>query len=224
MTIETLVFYFFATLMVIGALGVVLLNNSVQAVLSLVFTFFCAAIIWLLLEAEFLAISLVLVYVGAVMVLFLFVVMMLDLDRSKPIKKHGKQLLFGLVVAIILFIGLYLVLRSEYFGLQLMPTPAKHSLEYSNVAELGKLLYNDYFYAFEIAGVILLVAIVAAISLTFRGRLERRGQSIPGQHKVTKEDRLRVVKVEAELTAKENTEKFEQERQLQEKQAKEKSE
>lgn len=195
MTLESIVFYFFASLMIISAIAVVSLKNSVKAVLSLVLTFFCGAVLWLLLEAEFLAISLVLVYVGAVMVLFLFVVMMLDLENTKSNKNHLKQIIFGVIIAIALFAGLYIALGSQYFGEAVIATPAPHSLEYSNVSELGKLLYTQYFYAFEIAGVILLVAIIAAISLTFRGRLERRGQSVRGQHRVSKEDRLRVVNV-----------------------------
>ncbi|GAA4347413.1 NADH-quinone oxidoreductase subunit J [Kangiella taiwanensis] len=195
MTVESIVFYVFAALTVIGALGVITMRNAVQAVLCLVLTFFSAAVLWMLLEAEFLAVTLVLVYVGAVMVLFLFVVMMLDVDYASLKSGFTKYLPLGIVTALALFGAIYWVIRSEVLGD--MPEPAKHSAEYSNVTVLGRLLYTDYFYAFEIAGVILLVAIVAAISLTFRGRRERRGQSVPMQHQASREERLRVVSMES---------------------------
>lgn len=195
MTVESIVFYLFAGLTVIGALGVITMRNAVQAVLCLVLTFFSAAVLWMLLEAEFLAVTLVLVYVGAVMVLFLFVVMMLDVDYASLKSGFTKYLPLGIVTALALFGAIYWVIRSEVLGD--IPEPAKHSAEYSNVTVLGKLLYTDYFYAFEIAGVILLVAIVAAISLTFRGRRERRGQSVPMQHQASREERLRVVSMES---------------------------
>ncbi|NVK22552.1 MAG: NADH-quinone oxidoreductase subunit J [Kangiellaceae bacterium] len=198
MNVEQIVFYFFAALTIIAAIGVITVKNAVQAVLCLVLTFFSAAVLWMLLEAEFLAITLILVYVGAVMVLFLFVVMMLDVDYAALKQGFTRYLPLGLFTALALFAVIYWVVRSKYFGSDVIPEPAKHGAEYSNVKELGRLLYTEYFYAFEIAGVILLVAIVAAISLTFRGRRERRGQSVPGQHKVSKEDRLRVIKMDAE--------------------------
>lgn len=199
MTAEQIVFYIFATLTIVSALGVVTVRNSVQAVLCLVLTFFSAAVLWMLLEAEFLAVVLVLVYVGAVMVLFLFVVMMLDVDFASLNQGFTRYVPLGILVAIGLLIGLYWVLRGEVFGLEAMPEPAKHGAEHSNVEVLGRLLYTDYFYAFEIAGVILLVAIVAAISLTFRGRRERRGQSVPSQHRASKDERLHIVKMDAEI-------------------------
>ncbi|AKE52991.1 NADH-quinone oxidoreductase subunit J [Kangiella geojedonensis] len=195
MTVESLVFYLFASLTVLGAVGVITVRNAVQAVLCLVLTFFSAAVLWMLLEAEFLAVTLVLVYVGAVMVLFLFVVMMLDVDYASLKSGFTRYLPLGILVALALFGAIYWVIRSEVLGD--MPEPAKHSAEYSNVSVLGKLLYTEYFYAFEVAGVILLVAIVAAISLTFRGRRDRRGQSVPVQHQASREERLRVVSMES---------------------------
>ncbi|RDX35361.1 NADH-quinone oxidoreductase subunit J [Kangiella sp. HD9-110m-PIT-SAG06] len=195
MTVESVVFYLFAALTVLGALGVITMRNAVQAVLCLVLTFFSAAVLWMLLEAEFLAVTLVLVYVGAVMVLFLFVVMMLDVDYASLKSGFTRYLPLGVVTALVLFGAIYWVIRSETLGE--MPEPAKHSADYSNVTVLGRLLYTEYFYAFEVAGVILLVAIVAAISLTFRGRRERRGQSVPMQHQASREDRLRVVSMES---------------------------
>lgn len=195
MTVESLVFYLFASLTVLGAVGVITVRNAVQAVLCLVLTFFSAAVLWMLLEAEFLAVTLVLVYVGAVMVLFLFVVMMLDVDYASLKSGFTRYLPLGILVALALFGAIYWVIRSEVLGD--MPEPAKHSAEYSNVTVLGKLLYTEYFYAFEVAGVILLVAIVAAISLTFRGRRDRRGQSVPVQHQASREERLRVLSMES---------------------------
>ena len=189
MTVESIVFYLFAALTVLGAVGVITVRNAVQAVLCLVLTFFSAAVLWMLLEAEFLAVTLVLVYVGAVMVLFLFVVMMLDVDYASLKSGFTRYLPLGILVALALFGAIYWVIRSEVLGE--MPEPAKHSAEYSNVTVLGKLLYTEYFYAFEVAGVILLVAIVAAISLTFRGRRDRRGQSVPVQHQASREEHER---------------------------------
>ncbi len=199
MTVEQIVFYVFATLTIVSALGVVTVRNSVQAVLCLVLTFFSAAVLWMLLEAEFLAVALVLVYVGAVMVLFLFVVMMLDVDFASLKQGFTRYVPLGILIAIGLLIGLYWVVRGEVFGLEAMPEPAKHAADHSNVETLGLLLYTDYFYAFEIAGVILLVSIVAAISLTFRGRRERRGQSVPSQHRASKDERLHIIKMDAEV-------------------------
>lgn len=206
MTVEQIVFYFFSAMAIIAAIGVITVRNAVQAVLCLVLTFFSAAALWLLLEAEFLAITLVLVYVGAVMVLFLFVVMMLDVDYASLQQGFSKQLPLGLFTALLLFGGIYWVIRGKYFGSEVIAEPAKHGADYSNVKELGMLLYTEYFYAFEIAGVVLLVAIIAAISLTFRGRRERRGQSVPKQHQTTKEDRLRIIKMDAEVPASESGE------------------
>ncbi len=169
-----------------------------QAVLCLVLTFFSAAALWLLLEAEFLAITLILVYVGAVMVLFLFVVMMLDVDFAALRQGFVKHLPIGLLLGFGLFGAIYWVIRFEIFGSEKVPEPAKHEQGYSNVEELGRLLYGEYFYPFEIAGVILLVAIIAAISLTFRGRRERKGQSVREQHRVLKEERLKIVSMKSE--------------------------
>ncbi|GAA4361457.1 NADH-quinone oxidoreductase subunit J [Kangiella marina] len=195
MTVEAIVFYFFAGLTLLGAVGVITMRNAVQAVLCLVLTFFSAAVLWMLLEAEFLAVTLVLVYVGAVMVLFLFVVMMLDVDYAQLKSGFTKYLPLGIVMALALFGAIYWVIRNEALGE--IPEPAKHGADYSNVTVLGKLLYTEYFYAFEVAGVILLVAIIAAISLTFRGRRDRRGQSVPTQHQTSREERLRVVSMES---------------------------
>ena len=198
MIVQELIFYAFSLVMVFAAVAVVTVRNPVYAVLFLVLAFFSAAGIWMLLEAEFLAIILVVVYVGAVMVLFLFVVMMLDINTS-PIKEGFiKNLPVGLTVAGLMVFEMYLVVRSKYFDAEHMPTPAAHGADYSNTRELGSVLYTDYVYPFEIASVILLVAIIAAIVLTMRKRAGSKAQNPAEQVKVRSVDRVRIVKMEAE--------------------------
>lgn len=198
MPIELIIFYAFATLSVVSASFVVTVRNPVHAALFLVLTFFSSAIIWLTLEAEFLAISLVLVYVGAVMVLFLFVVMMLDINITRMREGVMRYAPFGIAIAILLAVLMFMVVGPEQFGLQLFAVPAQHGADYSNTKELGRILYTEYVYAFELAAVILLVAIVAAISLTMRRRPNTRYQKPGEQVKVLKEDRLRIVKMKSE--------------------------
>ncbi len=198
MAFEKLVFYILAAILVFAATRVITARNPVHAVLHLVLAFFTCSGLWLLLEAEFLAITLVLVYVGAVMVLFLFVVMMLDINVA-PIKEGFiKYLPAGLLVAGLMMFEMYLVVRARYFGADQMPLPARHGADYSNTAELGGVLYTDYVYPFEIASVILLVAIIAAIVLTMRKRPETRYQNPAQQVSVRRQDRVRLVKMEAE--------------------------
>ncbi len=196
--IESFVFYFFAAITVIAAGSVVTVRNPVHAALSLVLTFFSSAFIWMLLEAEFLAITLVLVYVGAVMVLFLFVVMMLDINIARIREGFIKFLPVGIALALIMFGLIYYVVSGDQFGLESMAAPVAKAADYSNTKELGKVLYTEYVFAFEIAAVILLVAIIAAISLTLRRRPGTRYQNPSEQMKVQKQDRLRIVKMEAE--------------------------
>lgn len=184
--------------MLISALGVVSARNPVHSALFLVLTFFATSAIWLLLEAEFLAITLVLVYVGAVMVLFLFVVMMLDINVARMREGFMRYTPFGIAIAIILIVQMVLVVGPEQFGLQAFEIPAPQAADYSNTRTLGRVLYTDYVYAFELAAVILLVAIIAAIALTMRRRPNTRYQSPGKQMQVLKEDRLRVVKMKAE--------------------------
>jgi len=198
MTFFEVVFYAFSTLMVVSALGVVSARNPVHSALFLVLTFFATSAIWLLLEAEFLAITLVLVYVGAVMVLFLFVVMMLDINITRMREGLMRYAPFGIAIAILLIVQMVMVVGPEHFGLQAFAVPEPRAADYSNTKELGRVLYTEYVYAFELAAVILLVAIVAAISLTMRRRPNTRHQ-IPGeQMKVLKEDRLRIIKMKSE--------------------------
>ncbi|MCK5336734.1 MAG: NADH-quinone oxidoreductase subunit J [Gammaproteobacteria bacterium] len=198
MMIETAIFYFFAALTVISAASVVTVRNPVHAALFLVLTFFSTAFIWMLLEAEFLAITLVLVYVGAVMVLFLFVVMMLDINIARLREGFIKFLPVGIALALIMFGLIYYVVSGDQFSLESMQAPVAKAADYSNTKELGKILYTEYVFAFEIAAVILLVAIIAAISLTFRRRPGTRYQNPTEQMKVQKQDRLRIIKMEAE--------------------------
>jgi NADH-quinone oxidoreductase subunit J len=194
---ETIVFYAFAALIVFAALRVITARNPVHAVLFLVLVFISSAGIWLLLEAEFLAITLVLVYVGAVMVLFLFVVMMLDIDLVQLREGFWRWFPFGVVLAAIMVFEMIWVLgnrRISETGAQL----AKHAANYSNTKELGRLIYTDYVYPFEIAAVILLVAMVAAIALTLRRRKDAKSQVVSEQVAVKKADRLRVVVMPSE--------------------------
>ncbi len=195
--IETLIFYVFAFSTVVTATAVVTVRNPVHAALFLVLTFFTSAIIWLTLEAEFLAISLVLVYVGAVMVLFLFVVMMLDINITRMREGFVRYLPIGVAVALVM-LGLMLnVVTSDIFSFQTMPEPAAKVADYSNTKALGGVLYTDYVFAFEIAAVILLLAIIAAISLTMRKRTHTKYQNPSEQIKVRKADRLRIIKMPA---------------------------
>ena len=196
--IETIIFYVFAFSTVVSATAVVTVRNPVHAALFLVLTFFTSAIIWMTLEAEFLAISLVLVYVGAVMVLFLFVVMMLDINIARLREGFVKYLPLGIVVALIM-LGLMLnVVTSDIFSSTAMLEPVAKGADYSNTKALGSVLYTEYVLAFELAAVILLVAIVAAISLTMRKRTHTKYQNPSEQTKVRKADRLRIVKMPAD--------------------------
>jgi NADH-quinone oxidoreductase subunit J len=171
---ETVVFYVFAAVLLFAALRVITARNPVHAALYLVLAFFTAAGIWLLLRAEFLAITLLLVYVGAVMVLFLFVVMMLDVDLERLREGFWRNLPVAVVVGGIMALEMVAVLAQRYFGAATSTRVVPPG--YSNTRELGRVLYTQYVYAFEIAAVILLVAIIAAIALTLRRRKDTKGQ------------------------------------------------
>jgi len=198
MDFERFVFYVFAVILVFAAGRVITVRNPVYAALHLVLAFFTCAGLWLLLEAEFLAIALVLVYVGAVMVLFLFVVMMLDINISPLREGFVKYLPVGFTVALLIFAEMFMVLGVKSFGARVVAIPARHGADYSNTRELGSVLYTDYVYPFEIAAVILLVAIIAAIVLTMRKRPDTRTQNPVDQVAVKPEDRVRIVKMKAE--------------------------
>ena len=195
--IETVIFYVFAVLTVVSATSVVTVRNPVHAALFLVLTFFTSAAIWMLLEAEFLAISLVLVYVGAVMVLFIFVVMMLDINIARLREGFVRYLPLGLLVAAIMLAMMLSIVTSDTFVLEAGSEPVPKPADFSNTKALGGLLYTHYVFAFEIAAVILLVAIIAAISLTMRKRAQTKYQNPSSQIQVRKADRLRIVKMPA---------------------------
>ena len=198
MDIERIIFWIFAVILVFAAGRVITVRNPVHAAMHLVLAFFTCAGLWLLLEAEFLAITLVLVYVGAVMVLFLFVVMMLDINTAPLREGFVKYLPLGFVVALVIFAEMGLVVGAKRFGSEVVAIPERHGADYSNVRELGSVLYTDYVYPFEIASVILLVAIIAAIALTMRKRPETKSQDVAEQVAVRREDRVRIVKMQAE--------------------------
>ncbi len=193
---EAAVFYAFGAVLVLSGLAVITARNPVHGVLFLVLAFFTAAAIWLLLRAEFLALALVVVYVGAVMVLFLFVVMMLDINQERLREGFWKNLPLAIVVGGIMVFEMIAVLLRGYFGFaeKAREIPAG----YSNTKELGRVLYTDYAYAFEIAAVILLVAIVAAIALTLRKRKDTRRQDPGAQVRARREERVRLVSMPAE--------------------------
>ena len=193
-----IVFYFLAAVLVGAAVMVITARNPVHAALFLVLAFFTSAGVWLLLEAEFLAIILVLVYVGAVMVLFLFVVMMLDINLAPLREGFIRYLPVGIAVATIVVVEIALVVGVSDFGLDSMPQPPAHPADYSNTREMGELLYTVYVYPFELAAAILLVAIVAAIALTMRRRTGVKTQDPSRQVEVRREDRIRIVKMPAE--------------------------
>ena len=198
MGIEKIIFYFFAAIMVFGASMVITVRNPVRAALFLVLTFFASAGVWILLEAEFLAIVLVLVYVGAVMVLFLFVVMMLDINLTRIKEGFIRYLPLGIAVAVLMAAMMILAVGPEYFGLDKVAAPEPQPADYSNTRALGDILYTVYVYPFEIASVILLVAIVAAIALTLRRRPNVKQQKPEEQIAVKRKDSVRMVSMSAE--------------------------
>ena len=199
MLVEIL-FYSFATIVVLAGVGVIVARNPVHAALSLVLCFMTSAVLWMLIEAEFLAIVLVLVYVGAVMVLFLFVVMMLDVDMEKVRSGFTRHFWLGIAVAIVLFLEIVGVVVARGLGsnIDMKAGMAPVGAADSNATELGTALYTKYVYPFELAAVLLLVAIIAAIVLTMRHRKGLKVQDIGAQVATRSEDRLRVLKMPAE--------------------------
>jgi NADH-quinone oxidoreductase subunit J len=197
-TLVQVLFYFFAIVLVISALRVITVRNPVHAALFLVLTFFSMACIWLLLQEEFLAIVLVLVYVGAVMVLFLFVVMMLDINLVRLREGFIRYVWVGAGVALLIAVQLFGVFSVKNAGLAAGAATVEHAANYSNTEQLGRVLYTDYVYPFEIAAAVLLVAIVAAIALTMRRRPGTKHQRPSQQVAVRREDRVRIVKMPSE--------------------------
>jgi len=198
MNFQEFVFYFFSAILVLSALGVITSRNPVHAVLLLVLAFCTSAAIWIQLQAEFLAITLVLVYVGAVMVLFLFVVMMLDINMARLREGFWSYLPLGAVVALLLAEMVIVLLGGRYAGFGDVPAPPPLPAGYSNTKELGRLIYTDYVYPFEIAAVILLVAIVSAIAITLRRRKQTKYLDPAKQINVRRGDRVRIVSMPSE--------------------------
>jgi NADH-quinone oxidoreductase subunit J len=195
MEFKSLVFYILSAILLLASLRVITARNPVHAALALVLAFFTAAGLWLLLEAEFLAITLVLVYIGAVMVLFLFVVMMLDINLEELRRGFWSYLPAGLLVGGLMVVEMILVLAGKDFELA---EPMAHAADYSNTRELGLLLYTEYVYPFELAAVLLLVAMIAAITLTHRKRSDTRAMNPADQIKIRRADRIRMVNLKSQ--------------------------
>ncbi|HTR05686.1 MAG TPA: NADH-quinone oxidoreductase subunit J [Paraburkholderia sp.] len=197
MEFTTVLFYIFALLLTLSGLKVITSRNPVSSALFLVLAFFNAAAIWMLLEAEFLAILLVLVYVGAVMVLFLFVVMMLDINIDVLSRDFKRFIPVATIVGAIIVVETALILWHGY-GATSTPVPdtsAAAASAVSNTHLIGKIIYTDYIFAFEVAGLVLLVAIVAAIALTVREPKDAKRQNVSRQINVRRQDRVRLVKM-----------------------------
>lgn len=180
MKINALVFYVFAAVLILAALKVITSRNPVHAALFLILSFFTASGIWILLQAEFLAITLILVYVGAVMVLFLFVIMMLDLNLEVLRVDFARYIPMGLFVGGIIIVEMSTILIYSFIGVD-QPLTSHNITSGSNTRDLGRLLYSDYLYVFEIVGIILLVAMIAAVALTLRQRKDHKSQSVTKQ-------------------------------------------
>lgn len=204
-TLFAVFFYAFAGLLVISALRVITARNPVHAALFLVLAFFCASGLWMLLKAEFLSLALILVYVGAVMVLFLFVVMMLDLDLEHLRRDFKKFLPVAFLMGAVIVLELSIVLIRSFIGTSAPVQPMLEEMATSNTQALGMMIFVDYVFAFEVAGVILLVAIIAAVALTLRNRKDSKSQSIHDQVNVNSADRMRIVKMGSDMAAKQDT-------------------
>jgi len=203
-TIFSVFFYAFAGLLVISALRVITARNPVHAALFLVLAFFCASGLWMLLKAEFLSLALILVYVGAVMVLFLFVVMILDLDLEHLRRDFKKYLPVAFLMGAVIVLELSIVLIRSFIGTSSPVQPMLEESTMSNTKALGMLIFVDYVYAFEVAGVILLVAIIAAVALTLRNRKDAKAQNVAEQINVKASDRMRIVKMDTDMAAKQD--------------------
>ncbi|HEY9101308.1 NADH-quinone oxidoreductase subunit J [Chitinimonas sp.] len=199
MTLTTVIFYIFAAILIASSLRVITAKNPVHAALSLVLSFFTGAVLWMLIEAEFLAISLVLVYVGAVMVLFLFVVMMLDINFEELREGFWNYLPIASLVAIVMAAEMVMVLIAPTTGLSHFSEVAALPAGVSNIKQLGVPIYTDYLLPFELAAVLLLVAMIAAVSLTLRRRKNTKYINPAEQVAVKRKDRVRIVKMQAEV-------------------------
>jgi len=197
MNFQGYVFYFLSAILLFAGLRVITARNPVHAALFLVLAFFTAAGIWLMLEAEFLAIVLVMVYVGAVMVLFLFVVMMLDINLDKLREGFWDYLPMAGLIGVLMAVEMVMILGARHFGVDRVNAPVPHPAGYSNTAELGRQLYTDYLLPFELAAVVLLVAMIAAIALTLRRRKDSKYINPVDQINIKRADRVRMVSMQS---------------------------
>ena len=195
MEFTSILFYVFSFFFVTSSLLMITSRNTAIAALFLILTFFSAASLWLLLEAEFLAITLILIYVGAVMVLFMFVIKMLDTDKSTLRAKFTRYLPLGILVSVIVIAQMVLVLNAGQFGLDAVGVPEKNDASYSNITAIAEQLYTLYVYPFELAAILLLIAIIAAITLVHRNESSRKTQNISEQINVQAKDRMRIVSI-----------------------------
>lgn len=193
--LETVFFYLFAGLAVVAGLGVVLARNTMHSVMFLIFCFFNAAGLFFMLDAEFIGIIMILIYVGAVMVLFMFVVMMLEVNLAQLKEGFLQYLPVGGIIALILFMELVAAATSGVFSKGAKAAAEHFGQDVNNTAEIGKVLYTKYLLGFEVAAIILLVALVGAVVLTLRTRKDAKYQNIRAQVNVRKEDRLRKVRM-----------------------------
>ena len=191
----SILFYVFSFFFVTSSLLMITSRNTAIAALFLILTFFSAASLWLLLEAEFLAITLILIYVGAVMVLFMFVIKMLDTDKSTLRAKFTRYLPLGILVSVIVIAQMVLVLNAGQFGLDVVGVPEKNDASYSNITAIAEQLYTLYVYPFELAAILLLIAIIAAITLVHRNESSRKTQNISEQINVQAKDRMRIASI-----------------------------
>lgn len=197
MTTLQVIFYFFAAVLLLSAIMVIVSRNPVHGVLFLVLAFFASAALWMILQAEFLSLALIFVYVGAVLTLFLFVVMMINIDVATLRQGFVRYLPLGVLVIVLLLALMLFVIGPKHFGLAYATLPLRPA-NYSNVSELGNVLYTQYAYAFELAAVVLLVAIVAAISLTLRGPRNMKTQKISAQLAANPKQRVEIIKMRTE--------------------------
>ena len=195
MGFEQFIFYWFSAVLIAAAISVVTVRNPVIAALFLILAFFSSSALWIMMEAEFLGVVLILVYVGAVMVLFLFVIMMLDINIDMMREGFMRYLPIGVLVAVAIAAEMIMILSADKLN---MPLPEVAAADHSNTKAIGEVLYTQYVYPFEIAAVILLVAMIAAIVLTHRKRPGTKSQNPSLQVRVSNKDRVRLVKMKSE--------------------------
>lgn len=205
MDVQNILYFIFAGILLLSALMVVTVPNPVHAALFLILSFFSAAGIWIMLQAEFLGILLILVYVGAVMILFLFVVMMINLNVNEPRKDFKKLLPWGLLLGAVVILEMGSVIYSRFNLTSSVDNASALVAEGSNTRKVGQVLFNEYAYPFEIAALILLVALIAAVIITLRNRKDAKSQNASKQAQVRSGDRLVMVSVAADMSAHQTT-------------------